>query len=510
MDDNNNNNSDHCLISCRLATATATATAALGLLVAVLIWGVLRSRRRSGGTKRRYPPAVGTMFHQLYHVRRLHDYHTRLSRRHRTFRLLAPARNQIYTSDPAVGSYNYINSKELFGDGIFAVDGDKWRQQRKLASFEFSTKVLRDFSGVIFKKNAAKLAHIISQKAETNQSMEIQDLFMKSTMDSIFSIGFGLELDCLNGSNYEGSNFAKAFDDSSEFILLRYVNPFWKMMRFFNLGSEATLKGRIKVVDDFVYKLIHMRVDEILNTTKDSEKKADILSRFVQESRKGSEALDYRYLRDIILNFVIAGKDTTAGSLSWFFYMICKHPEIQEKIYEEVKGATTKTKDDATVEEFLTSIDDEALNKMHYLHATLSETLRLYPSVPLDNKVCFSDDVLPNGYNVRKGDIVFYQPYAMGRMEYLWGKDAEIFRPERWLDESGVFQPESPFKFTAFQAGPRICLGKDFAYRQMKIFAAVLLRFFLFKLADEKAVVNYKTMITLHIEQGLNLRAFAR
>lgn len=93
---------------------------------------------------------------------------------------------------------------------------------------------------------------------------------MKSTMDSIFSIGFGLELDCLNGSNYEGSNFAKAFDDSSEFILLRYVNPFWKMMRFFNLGSEATLKGRIKVVDDFVYKLIHMRVDEILNTTKDS------------------------------------------------------------------------------------------------------------------------------------------------------------------------------------------------------------------------------------------------
>nr|CAD1835433.1 unnamed protein product [Ananas comosus var. bracteatus] len=124
------------------------------------------------------------------------------------------------------GSYNYINSKELFGDGIFAVDGDKWRQQRKLASFEFSTKVLRDFSGVIFKKNAAKLAHIISQKAETNQSMEIQDLFMKSTMDSIFSIGFGLELDCLNGSNYEGSNFAKAFDDSVSSFCCATLIPF--------------------------------------------------------------------------------------------------------------------------------------------------------------------------------------------------------------------------------------------------------------------------------------------
>ena len=68
-----------------------------------------------------------------------------------------------------------------------------------------------------------------------------------------------------------------------------------------------------------------------------------------------------------------------------------------------------------------------------------------------DNKVCFSDDVLPNGFNVRKGDIVFYQPYAMGRMEYLWGKDAECFRPERWLDDNGIFQAESPYKFTAFQ-----------------------------------------------------------
>ena len=58
---------------------------------------------------------------------------------------------------------------------------------------------------------------------------------------------------------------------------------------------------------------------------------------------------------------------------------------------------------------------------------------------------------MPNGFNVSKGDIVFFIPYAMGRMESLWGKDAEYFRPERWLDENGVFQQESPFKFTAFQ-----------------------------------------------------------
>jgi cytochrome P450 len=68
-----------------------------------------------------------------------------------------------------------------------------------------------------------------------------------------------------------------------------------------------------------------------------------------------------------------------------------------------------------------------------------------------DNKECFSDDVLTNGFSVGKGDIVYYSPYAMGRMEHLWGDDAHVFRPDRWLDEHGVFQPESPFKFTAFQ-----------------------------------------------------------
>ncbi|WVZ57433.1 hypothetical protein U9M48_007819 [Paspalum notatum var. saurae] len=134
---------------------------------------------------------------------------------------------------------------------------------------------------------------------------------------------------------------------------------------------------------------------------------------------------------------------------------------------------------------------------MHFLHAALTETLRLYLSFPLDNKQCFGEDVLPDGSSVSKGDIVYYAPYAMGRMEYLWGKDAEVFRPERWLDQNGVFQQESPFIISAFQAGPRICLGKEFAYMQMEIFAAVLLRFFVFRLRDgENASVKYRTMLT--------------
>lgn len=90
---------------------------------------------------------------------------------------------------------------------------------------------------------------------------------------------------------------------------------------------------------------------------------------------------DPKYLRDIILNFIIAGKDTTAATLSWFIYMMCKHPDIQEKVAQEIKDATNIK--EGTDVEFAARIRDESLEKLQYLHAALTETLRLYPAVPV-------------------------------------------------------------------------------------------------------------------------------
>lgn len=238
--------------------------------------------------------------------------------------------------------------------------------------------------------------------------------------------------------------------------------------------------------------------------------KEDILSRFLIESEKDSD-MDDRYLMDIILNFILAGKDSSANTLSWFFYMLCKNPAIQDKVVSEIEehiGYQLGNGDN--VEDFVERINDEILEKMHYLHAALSETLRLYPGVPVDGRVAESDDILPDGYELKKGDGVYYISYAMGRMSYIWGDDAEDFKPERWLNDNGIFQPQSPFKFVAFHAGPRICLGRDFSYRQMKIMSIALIRFLRFKLFDETKRVTYKTMFTLHIDGGLHLVAFPR
>ncbi|KAI9180311.1 hypothetical protein LWI28_003479 [Acer negundo] len=273
--------------------------------------------------------------------------------KHKTYRLISLFRSEIYTSDPAnveymlktnfenygKGEYNYNILRDLLGDGIFTVDGDKWRQQRKVSSYEFSTKVLRDFSSVVFRKNVAKLARVLSEASNSNQIINIQDLFMKSTLDSIFKVAFGVELDSMCGSSEEGTNFSNAFDDSSAMTLWRYVDLSWQIKKYLNIGSEALLKKNIEVVDAFVYKLIHRKIEQMLNPQDNSSiKKEDILSRFLQVTET-----DPKYLRDIILNFIIAGKDTTATSLSWFIYVLCKHPEVQEKVAQEVKEAMSVT-----------------------------------------------------------------------------------------------------------------------------------------------------------------------
>ena len=113
------------------------------------------------------------------------------------------------------------------------------------------------------------------------------------------------------------------------------------------------------------------------------KEKEDILSRFIIAGEKHPEEITNQYLRDIILNFLIAGKDTTANTLSWFFYMICKHPSVQEKIVSEIKHETGFKGSGAELGDFAMGLTEKVLDNMQYLHAALVETLRLYPAVPV-------------------------------------------------------------------------------------------------------------------------------
>lgn len=87
------------------------------------------------------------------------------------------------------------------------------------------------------------------------------------------------------------------------------------------------------------------------------------------------------------------------------------------------------------------------------------ETLRLYPSVPNNQKYALEDDIWPDGTVIKAGYYVGWSPYAQGRCRQIWGPNAKEFYPERWIDEEGNLRRETAGKWPAFHAGPRICLG---------------------------------------------------
>ena len=91
---------------------------------------------------------------------------------------------------------------------------------------------------------------------------------MRCTLDSIFKVGFGVELNCLEGSSKEGTAFMKAFDDSNALVYWRYVDPFGKLKRFLNIGSEVAFKKKIKILDDFVHGVIRTK-RELLEVKQD-------------------------------------------------------------------------------------------------------------------------------------------------------------------------------------------------------------------------------------------------
>lgn len=110
------------------------------------------------------------------------------------------------------------------------------------------------------------------------------------------------------------------------------------------------------------------------------------MSRFILESERDPETMTDKYLRDIILNFLIAGKDTSANTLTWFFYMLCKHhfgsrEDCGEKIVVEIKEAMGEEGLNGDIKSFTSSLTDQVLDKMQYLHVALTKTLWLYPAI---------------------------------------------------------------------------------------------------------------------------------
>ncbi|XP_010910908.1 cytochrome P450 86B1 [Elaeis guineensis] len=410
------------------------------------------------------------------------------------------------------GRYYRERFVDFLGDGIFNADDQTWRHQRRAATAEMHSARFTEYSADTMRELVhRRLLLLLDRLSAAGQTVDLQDVFLRFTFDNICTAAFGVDPGCL-AVDLPAIPFAKAFEQATELTLVRFtVPPFaWRIMKYLNIGSEKRLKGAVQTVHKFAEKTVSDRRAEF-RMLEGSNERSDLLSRLMEADLKdgaGQGGMECKFsdklLKDFCISFILAGRDTSSVALAWFFWLLHRHHQVKERILDEIWETIKKRQE----YEVCHGVDDivftvEELKGMEYLQAALSESLRLYPSVPLDFKEALEDDVLPDGSVVKKGARVMYSIYSMARMEGIWGKDCREFRPERWM-KNGTFVAENPFKYAVFNAGPRLCVGKKFAYTQMKMVAAsILLRYHVEVVEGQE--VKPKLNTTLYMKNGLRV-----
>ncbi|GAB2223669.1 hypothetical protein Drorol1_Dr00004407 [Drosera rotundifolia] len=384
---------------------------------------------------------------------------------------------------------------DLLGHGIFNVDGDMWARQRKLASHEFSTKSLREFVGRVLEEEVDdRLIPLLESAIQDDIIINLQDVLKRFTYDTICKVSLGTDPRCLYLSR-PSPPLVQAFETAAQICAARAAAPIyavWKIKRALNIGSEKKLREAVRIVHSSVEDII---VNKKNHSMSGDGQESDLLSRLLSAGN-GDEIV-----RDMVVSFIMAGRDTTSAAMTWLFYSLSRDPSVKEKILNEVKTTTL-------------SSDYDSLKSMKYLHACLCETMRLFPPVAWDSKHAARDDVLPDGTKVKKGNRVTYLPYGMGRMETIWGDDWFEFKPDRWFEDSPqgddkVLKSVSPYVFPVFQAGPRVCLGKEMAFMQMKYVVTMILKRFEFQPVSLEPAI-FVPYLTAQMAGGFKIRVKRR
>ncbi|KAF2535485.1 hypothetical protein F2Q68_00019886 [Brassica cretica] len=387
-------------------------------------------------------PFLGMLPGMLFNIPRIFDWISEVHEANDlTFAFKGPwfsGTDKLFTVDPRNINHmlnsNFAKSKgpefkkifDVLGDGIVTADMELWEDLRKSGHTLFHHQ---NFLKLTVSSTTSKLKNylvpLLDKAAEENIVIDLQDVFQRFMFDTASILMTGYDQMSLS-TEIPGYEFGEAADFSEEAIFYRHLKPviLWRLQTLIGVGIERKIRRR----------------------------------------------------------------DTTSSALTWFFWLLSKHPQVMTKIRQEIN----------------TNFDPTDLKKLVYLHAALLESMRLYPPVPFNHKSPSKSDVLPSGHRVEAESKIVICIYALGRMRSVWGEDASEFKPERWISENGGLKREPSSKYLVFNAGPRTCLGKHLALLQMKMVAMEIIQKYDFKVVEGQKIEPVPSII-LRMKHGLKV-----
>ncbi|KAF8996805.1 cytochrome P450 [Cyathus striatus] len=385
-----------------------------------------------------------------------------------TFRRRILFQDRIITSEPdyikqlkdcTLGPETRFVLCSLLGTGVFAADGTLQFHRSMTRPF-FSRDRISHFD--IFDKHAEDAIHQLKKRLAEGCPVDFQDLAARFTLDSATEFLFGNDVHSLSAglpypfySSLRQAEVRKAFSEAQSVVSARLrLGVHWPLYEFWN----DRIKGSMKIIHGFIDSIV---AEAIFKKREDKERGADdqtLLENLVNTTE------DPVILRDEIMSLL------TASALSFVVYMLAEYPDVLRRLREEVMQRVGPNRR-PTSEDF---------REMKYLRAVINETLRLYPVVA-STQGCIlpSKDPKKKPIYIPPHTRTPYSVFTMHRRTDLWGPDALEFDPDRFLDERlQKYLIPNPFIFLPFNAGPRICLGQQFAYNEASYFLVKLLQNF--------------------------------
>ncbi|KAG2143715.1 cytochrome P450 [Suillus clintonianus] len=386
-------------------------------------------------------------------------------------------------------------ANSVLGTGVFNSDGETWKLHRTMTRPFFTRDRISHFE--IFDRHADHAIALAKERFRAGLAIDFQDLISRFTLDSASEFLFGHCIDSLSArlpypsdapestNAIQGDNasaaFSDAFSQAQQIINRRAaMGQTWPLVEIL---ADSTAQ-HMKVVNTFLDPILKDALEKHSTAVKLEKNEDDqtLVDHLVNLTS------DFKIIKDETLNILLAGRDTTASTLTSAIYLLTMHPEFLTRLREEIisnVGPTGRPTYDN-------------IKEMKYLRAVLNETLRLFPAV-LEPRA-FRESIRDTTWTspepgkkplfIPRGTMLSYSVFLMHRRTDLWGPDALEFDPDRWLDERvKKYLIPNPYIFLPFNAGPRICLGQQFAYNEMSFMLIRLLQnFSAITLAPEPAM----------------------